>query len=156
MWRSSIAVAALLATWSYGASAAEPIAVTSSELKWTDIKEIPGAKQAVLRGDPTKAEEVVSRVKLPPNSTVPAHTHPNEENVTVLEGLINLGIGSAIDKSKGRFLRTGDYFYLPPETPHFAWTGGEGVTIQVQAMGPIGIKFMEPAVGSSTQPAGNR
>ena len=37
-------------------------------------------------GDPTKAELIVQRSKLPPHHKIPAHTHPYTEIVTVLSG----------------------------------------------------------------------
>jgi hypothetical protein len=38
---------------------------------------------AVLLGDPTKAEVVVLRVKMPANYQVPPPTHPYAETITV-------------------------------------------------------------------------
>ena len=91
------------------------------------------------------------RVKIAPNTTIAAHTHPNEENATILEGVLHAGLGPKVDKSKGKELKGGEFFYMPAQAEHFGWTGPEGTTIQIQAMGPIGIKFIEPTTTGTTK-----
>ena len=60
-----------------------------------------------------------------------------DENITVLSGWIGFGLGRTFDKSKGRELPAGSYFYLPANTPHFAWTGPEGCVMQIHGTGPF-------------------
>jgi quercetin dioxygenase-like cupin family protein len=50
--------------------------VTPDQVAWRDNPLIPKAQAAILVGDPTKAAVVVMRVKLPPNSRHPPHSHP--------------------------------------------------------------------------------
>ncbi len=72
-----------------GASAvaqSQPITVKPQDVKWVDMKGIPGWKQAVLAGDPEKPGPYVERIKIPPNAAVPPHSHPDTENITVLAG----------------------------------------------------------------------
>ena len=47
-------------------------------VKWSENPAFPkGVQIATLAGDPTKSgETVVQRIKLPPNFTMPPHTHP--------------------------------------------------------------------------------
>ena len=60
--------------------------VTADELVWKEHPVFKGAQIVILVGDPTKAETIVQRVKFPPHFTVPPHTHPYSEVVTVLSG----------------------------------------------------------------------
>ncbi len=47
----------------------------------------PGAKMAVLEGDPTKEGPFVVRFQFPDGYHVPPHTHPKTERVTVISGV---------------------------------------------------------------------
>jgi quercetin dioxygenase-like cupin family protein len=63
--------------------------VKPDELTWKANPTLPpGAQIAILIGDPTKAEMVVSRTKLPANYQIPPHTHPYAEVVTVISGSV--------------------------------------------------------------------
>src|SRR5689334_9778812 len=64
----------------------------------------PGAKVAVLEGDPAKPGPFVFRIKFPDGYRVPPHTHPKPERVTVLAGTLHLGLGDTFDPSQGRAL----------------------------------------------------
>src|SRR5438874_1715687 len=71
-------------------------------LKWQDGPPSlpPGAKFAVLEGDPTKSGPFVFRVKVPDGYKIPPHTHPRPERVTVVSGTFHLGMGESFDMSK--------------------------------------------------------
>jgi quercetin dioxygenase-like cupin family protein len=97
------------------------------------------------RCDPSKRGPYVERVKLPPNATVPPHTHPDVENITVLSGSFGIGEGTVADKSKGKVLTAGSFYQLPANTPHFAWAGLNGAVIQIHGVGPTGIKMLQSA-----------
>jgi len=46
----------------------------------------PGAKLAVLEGDPTKDGPFTMRLMMPDGYRIPPHTHPKVEHVTVITG----------------------------------------------------------------------
>src|SRR5688500_9671413 len=46
----------------------------------------PGAQFVVLEGDPAKEGFFAMRVRMPSGYTVPPHTHPKTERVTVISG----------------------------------------------------------------------
>jgi anti-sigma factor ChrR (cupin superfamily) len=124
---------------------AQPVAVKASEVKWTDMKGMPGWKHAVLVGDSDKPGPYVERIKVPPNVSVPPHSHPDTENITVLVGSFGIGEGTKFDKSKGTVLGVGSFYMLPANTMHYAWSGPKGVTLQVHGVGPSGMTMAEPA-----------
>src|SRR4051812_24859520 len=69
----------------------EHVLVTPSSLKWGPGPPAlpPGAQAAVLVGDPSKAGGAYTiRAKMPDGYQVPAHWHPADENVTVLQGTL--------------------------------------------------------------------
>src|SRR5512132_2950548 len=136
---------ALIAMNTSAAAQSEPVTVKPGEVKWTDMKEPAGWKQAVLVGDPTKAGPYVQRIKLPPNAMVPPHSHPDTENITVLAGTFGIGSGPKFDKSKGPVLNAGSFYLLPANTVHFAWAGPQGATLQIHGVGPSGMTMAEPA-----------
>ena len=55
----------------------------------------PGARMAVLEGDPTKEGPFVVRFQFPDGYHVPPHTHPKTERVTVISGILHLATGEA-------------------------------------------------------------
>ena len=103
----------------------------------------PGSQLAVMRGDPTKKGLFIIRGKLPDGYTIPPHWHSTVENVTVLSGIFNVGMGDKLDKSKGQALAPGGFFSAPPRMSHFAWATGETV-VEVTGMGPLDFKYIDP------------
>src|SRR5687768_15684131 len=67
----------------------------------------PGAKMAVLEGDPTRPGPFVFRVKVPDGYKIPPHTHPKPERVTVISGSFHLGMGDRFDPKKAVQLPAG-------------------------------------------------
>jgi quercetin dioxygenase-like cupin family protein len=122
----------------------QPVTVMPGDLKWTDIKGMPGWKEAILVGDPEKAGPYVERIKIPPNALVPPHSHPDTENITVLSGTFGIGSGNKADKTKGQVLSAGAFYLLPANAVHFAWGGPKGATIQIHGVGPSGMTMVEP------------
>jgi hypothetical protein len=53
----------------------------------------PGAKMAVLEGDPTKEGIFTMRLLLPDGYGVAPHWHPKVERLTIISGTLNLGTG---------------------------------------------------------------
>ena len=71
--------------------------ITPDAVKWTENPAFPkGIQIATLVGDPTKSgETVVQRIKFPANFTMPPHTHPFTEVVTVISGNIGTNGGES-------------------------------------------------------------
>jgi quercetin dioxygenase-like cupin family protein len=116
------------------------------KLKWQDGPPSlpPGAKFAVLEGDPTKPGPFVFRVKVPDGYKIPPHTHPRAERVTVISGTFNLGMGDKFDAAKTEALSAGTYGTWPAGMKHYVWTKGETV-VQFHGEGPWTIEYLNPA-----------
>jgi hypothetical protein len=102
-----------------------------------------GAQVALLHGDPGKSGLYIILARMPDGYMIPAHWHKQTENVTVLSGTFNVGMGDKLDKAKTEPLGPGGFFSSAAEMRHFAWMTGETV-IQVTGMGPFDITYVDP------------
>ncbi len=118
--------------------------VRVEEVTWIDDPLFKGVKTAFLVGDPTKAEVIVLRMKIPPHYRIPPHTHPFAEVVTVLTGSYGNSFGEKFEP-KGELMKSGSLFVNPAKHAHYTWTGDEETIVQVQFTGPRGIEFIDPA-----------
>ena len=148
-----LAAAAVVATWGVVVAFAdhkkesmEAAIHRPDGLKWQDGPPSlpPGAKIAVLEGDPAKPGPFVMRAKLPDGYRIPPHTHPKPERVTVIQGTFRLGMGEKFDESKLEDLPAGTYGTWPPGMKHFVRTQGETV-VQLHGDGPWAIEYVNPA-----------
>ncbi len=119
--------------------------VRPDALKWTaPAAYARGAWLAVIKGDPSKEGMYVVRLKVPKGFTIAAHTHPNDENVTVLSGAFHIAAGDNFDEVKGEAIRAGGYSYVARGMPHYAFFPEETV-IQLHGIGPQGITYLNTA-----------
>lgn len=117
-----------------------------SNIQWKDAPASlpPGAKIAVLEGDPSKEGPFVFRARLPDGYRIPPHTHPKVERITVISGTFNVGMGDRVDHSKAQAMPAGTYGYWPAGMKHFVFAKGETV-IQFHGEGPWSIEYVNPA-----------
>jgi hypothetical protein len=119
--------------------------VAPGDLKWMDIGSLPpGAKVAVIEGDPGKAGFVTIRIKLPPNYRVAPHHHGTVERSTILSGTLHIGMGEKFDAQKTTPMAPGTVLLMPAKMPHFAWTRDE-VIFQLNVEGPWTVTYVNPA-----------
>jgi quercetin dioxygenase-like cupin family protein len=119
--------------------------IAASDLKWDDVPSLPpGAKIAVIEGPMNEAVPFTIRLKFPADYSIPAHSHPAVERVTVLSGTFHMGTGDRLDSQKTMPLKQGDMMIMQPQTNHFAWTKEE-VVVQLNGMGPWGVTYVYPA-----------
>ena len=113
-------------------AADDHVAVSADQLKWGPAPPaVPkGAQIAILAGDPSKDGLYVYRVKVPAGYKVPPHIHPNDENVTVISGTLNIGMGGAFDEKNGQALKVGGFFTFAQGHAALCLVY-EGTTIQV-------------------------
>ena len=96
--------------------------INSDDVKWGPVPPniAAGAQLAVISGDPSKEGPYVMRLKMPAGYKVPAHYHPQYENVTILTGEFHVGKGDKLDTDKGMLLRPGGYVEAPAKMHHYA------------------------------------
>ena len=104
----------------------------------------PGARVAVLEGNPSEAGPFTMRVNLPDRYRIPPHHHPSTEHVTVLSGTFNVGMGEKFDATAMTPLPAGTFAALSPGVRHFAEARGETI-LQLHGVGPWELTYVNPA-----------
>lgn len=117
-----------------------------AEIKWQDgpASLAPGAKFAVLEGDPAKEGPFTMRLRLPDGFRISPHMHPATEHVTVISGTFNFGMGDKFDQKATKEMPAGTFGHWPAGMKHFAWVKGETI-VQLHGMGPWRIEYLNPA-----------
>lgn len=152
---SVFAFATLAAAAEQAAAPAAMSEMRAGALQWGPLDLpgfVPGMKVSVLSGDPFKEGPYTLRLQFPAGYAFPAHWHPNVENLTVISGTLELGMGDKTDAAKFQSYAPGDYLYIPPQMPHFGRADGETV-IQLHGPGPFGVTVVEAMEGALPMPA---
>jgi hypothetical protein len=121
------------------------IMVKPENVKWADGPPSlpPGAKFAVIEGDPKIAGLFTMRLWFPAGFKIPAHWHPADEHVTVISGTFLMGLGDKFDNDKLQALPVGSFGVMLTGTKHFAMTKEETI-VQLHGMGPWAINYVNP------------
>jgi quercetin dioxygenase-like cupin family protein len=140
-----LAATALAAVLGGPASAQEIHKVLKPDaIKWGASPRLPkGAQVAVIYGDPRKEGHYIILAKFPDGYSVPAHWHSQPENVIVISGTFNVGMGNKLDKTKGEAIGPGGFFSSGAKMNHYAWATGDTL-IQVTGMGPFDVTCVDP------------
>ena len=119
--------------------------VCETDLVWADAKSpmLPGAKIAIVEGNPNAEGHFTIRVKFPPYYKIPAHIHPVDERTTVLKGAISIGFGDVLDTLNAKKVTEGCFYLNPAGVHHYAFTSGEETEIQISTNGPWGLELIE-------------
>jgi ChrR-like protein with cupin domain len=124
---------------------AEHVIMSPDDMKWADAPPVlpAGAQLCVLAGNPNTTGMYTLRLKLPDGYKIMPHMHPTPEQLTVLQGTFNVGMGKTFDDSNGKAVPTGGFGIMPAHEAHYAWTTGETV-IEFHGMGPFALKYVDP------------
>lgn len=128
------------------------MAINPADVQWGPAPTFlpPGAEIAVLDGNPHEKGQITLRLRFPADYEIPAHWHPTQENVTVLQGTLYAGYGDEIDRENSVALTPGGYMAIPAHSNHFVWTKDEAV-VQVDILGPFAIYYVDPATDPRNQ-----
>ena len=139
-------VAAMLIAHTSAIAADTPVVQSAKDVKWGAPPPVfpPGAKFAVIAGDPTSKGLVTVRFEMPAGYMIPPHFHPTDEHITVLKGTFSIGMGDVLDKTHALMLSPGGYAVAMAGMHHYAYTTG-GATIQVHLQGPFAITYVNAA-----------
>jgi quercetin dioxygenase-like cupin family protein len=143
--RLTTSAALLLAISSSAAFAQAPV-TSKNDVKWGPAPGVfaPGAQMAVLEGDPSGNKLFTVRLRFPNNYKIMPHTHPTDENVTVISGEFTVGMGDKIDTKTALTLKPGGFVTAPAGHSHYGIARGETI-VQVHAMGPFALTYVNPA-----------
>ena len=120
--------------------------IAPTDIKWGDAPpSLPkGAKVAVLYGDPGKAGPFVIRLMAPTGYRIPPHWHTQDEQLTVVSGMLYIGLGDTFNKRAAHALPRGGFHALPGKEHHYAFANGRTI-VQVTGNGPFDINYINPA-----------
>jgi quercetin dioxygenase-like cupin family protein len=133
-------------------SSATAVHAQKAELRWGPAPPSlpPGARMAVVRGNPAAPGPFTIRLRLPAGFTVPPHFHPVDEHQTLISGRIGHGMGDTVDLKSVKWLRPGESVTLSANSHHYVRTRGRTV-VEVSAMGPFKVTYVnerdDPRVG---------
>ena len=139
-------VAAILVTVLMAAaqSRKEITGITAEQVRWfTPPYYKDGRQRAQLFGDSSQAGAWVDRVKMPAAMRVLAHTHPQDELITVIEGTWYVGEGERFDAAKLKGYPAGSFIVIPAGTPHFVATKDGPVVVQLSGTEKFRTDYLE-------------
>jgi uncharacterized RmlC-like cupin family protein len=138
-------VAAVACAMSWGErSKKEIIGSTPDKVRWfTPSYYNDGRQRAQLFGDSSRGGTWIDRAKIPAGARVLAHTHPQDELVTVIEGTWYLGEGAKFDSAKLKEYPAGSFIVIPAGVPHFVATKEGAVVVQLSGVGKFQTDYLE-------------
>ncbi|HEY9500238.1 MAG TPA: cupin domain-containing protein [Pyrinomonadaceae bacterium] len=118
--------------------------ITVEQVRWsTPPYYKDGRQRAQLFGNSSQGGAWVDRVKIPAGRRVLAHTHPQDELVTVIEGTWYIGEGERFDPTKLRPYPAGSFIVIPAGTPHFVAANDGGVIVQLSGTEKFRTDYLE-------------
>ena len=122
----------------------EIVGLTPDEVRWfTPPYYNDGRQRAQLFGDSGKGGTWIDRAKIPGGARVLAHTHPQDEPVTVIEGTWYLGEGAKFDSAKLKGYPAGSFIVIPAGVPHFVAAKEGTVVVQLSGIGKFQTDYLE-------------
>ena len=120
------------------------VGLTAEEIRWfTPAYYKDGRQRAKLFGDSSQDGAWIDRVKIPGGARVLAHTHPQDELVTVIEGTWYLGEGAKFDSAKLKGYPAGSFIVIPAGVPHFVAAQEGIVAVQLSGIGKFQTDYLE-------------
>lgn len=108
--------------------------IKTNEQPWIDFTQFPGT-QILPLAEPVP-QGSLHRLKLKAETTIPIHTHPCDEYVYVIRGIVKTGETEC---------EAGTFWFTPahtPQGPHHALTDVELLTLRLGAMGTFEVKAL--------------
>jgi quercetin dioxygenase-like cupin family protein len=122
----------------------EIVAVTPLQVRWfTPSYYTDGRERAQLLGDSSQGGAWIDRVKIPAGKRVLAHTHPQDEPVTVIEGTWYLGEGTKFNSTKLKGYPAGSFIVIPAGVPHFVAAKDGTVIVQLNGNDKFHTDYVE-------------
>jgi cupin domain len=139
----------IVAAVSWATSFTEPgkkeiVGLTADQVRWfTPPYYHDGRQRAQLFGDSSAGGAWIDRAKIPGGARVLAHTHPQDEPVTVIEGTWYLGEGAKFDSATLKRYPAGSFIVIPAGVPHFVAANEGTVVVQLSGVGKFQTDYLE-------------
>ena len=120
-------------------------AILSEDVTWEPFPAFPpSVRLAVIVGEPSQAGPYVIRVRVPGGVKLMPHKHPEDRVYTVISGVFYIGLGDQFDPDRLQAYSPGSVIVLPGNTSHFHWARSGEYISQVNAIGPLGLEYVNP------------
>jgi|SRR5690349_13702663 len=146
---AAVAAVTIIAAVTWGTNLHEPsekgiVALTPDQVRWfTPPYYNDGRQRAHLLGDSSQGGTWIDRVKIPGGTRALAHTHPQDELVTVIEGTWFLGEGAKFDSAMLKDYAPGSFILIPAGVPHFVAVKKGTVVVQLSGTGKFQTDYLE-------------
>lgn len=113
-----------------------PTPILPEAVRWFSPPNNPAVRAAWVIGSESAGGAYLLRVTIAQGGKIPAHTHPDERNSTVLSGTLYVGFGEVEDESNVVAVPAGAVYVAPANVPHYLWAKDGDVTYQESGLGP--------------------
>lgn len=119
------------------------ICLVPDDISWNSDPKLHGLQTAVLAGNPGAPAPYTQRIRIPANTKLRPHRHPNSARmVTVLSGTLYFAYGDKFDETKLKAMPAGSFFTEPRNMPHYSATKDKEALLQLNAVGPDGTVYV--------------
>lgn len=117
--------------------------VHANEIQWKPCPpNLPeGCEMAVLEGNPKGGDLFTVRFRINSEFVMPAHTHPKDERVTVLQGKAYVAFGKEANREQAKEFGPGDYYVNKRNAIHTVWADASTI-LQITGIGPWEANFI--------------
>ena len=118
--------------------------VRANEIDWKPCPpNLPsGCGMAILEGYPKKEDLFTVRFIANDKIFMPAHTHPKDERVTIIEGKAAVGFGENVTREEAKEFGPGDYYVNARNAVHKVWIE-KGAVLQITGIGPWEVRYVD-------------
>jgi len=103
-----------------------------------------GCEVAILDGHPQKAGLFTVRFNTTQEFIMPAHSHPKDERVTVIQGRVAVGFGQDASRAAANEFVAGDYYINARDVVHKVWIDADSI-VQISGIGPWVVEYVDSA-----------
>lgn len=104
-----------------------------------------GVQTTVLSGDPNATVPYIIEIRVPPNTSIAAHSHHDDRTAIVVSGEWHFGYGKHADQAATTKLGPGGFYTEPAGVDHFAYTGKSSAVVYISGQGPTDTRYVDPA-----------
>ena len=110
--------------------------VLPDQIPWKERPFVPGIREAILAGDPTKPGLYIYLVKWLPHNMSRPHFHPNDRFIKVLSGTWWVGTGPKYDPDNTVPLPAGSFVTHFAKQVHYDGAKDEETVLEIAGEGP--------------------
>jgi len=113
------------------------IVVRADEIKWRTCPPVlpKNCEMTILEGNPKQEGFFTLRFHTTDSFFMPAHTHPKDERVTVLQGAASVAFGADATREDAQTFGPGDFYINARHAVHKVWVE-KGTILQITGLGP--------------------